>query len=118
MRRTTGGADLTNHIQDHVFCGTANWQRTFNTHQHVFVFLGLQRLRRHHVFDFRGADTKGQGTKSAMRTGVRVTAHDSHARQGCTLLGADDVNDALTQIVHAKFDHIVFNAVGVKRIDL
>src|SRR5690606_24965315 len=54
----------------------------------------------------------------AVRRGVRVTADDGHAGEGETLLGADDVNDALTDVVLG----VVLDAevVGVlrKRLDL
>src|SRR3569623_1351647 len=54
----------------------------------------------------------------AVRGGVRVAAHHGHARQGRTRLGAYDVDDALTQVVHLVFGDAELVAVAVERFDL
>ena len=59
-----------------------------------------------------------QRAESAMRRGVAVAADDGHARQGKALLRADDVDDALADIVLGIiFDAEIRGVLG-KRLDL
>ena len=74
------GADLRDNRKNNVFCGDALRQFTFDIHGHGFERLQAQGLRCHNMFDFGGADADGHGTERAVRGGVRVTAHDRHAR--------------------------------------
>ena len=62
----------------------------------------LQRLRRQHVFDFAGADAEGERAEGAVRRGVAVAADDRLAGQRQALLGTDDVDDALADVVHRE----------------
>src|SRR5438876_11013959 len=54
-----------------------------------------------------------------MRAGVRIAAHDRHARQGRALLGADDMHDAVAPIEAREVDLRAEVAdVRVERLDL
>jgi hypothetical protein len=77
-----------------------------------------QALRGEHVLDLRSTDAVGQCAERAVGRGVRVAAHHGHARQGRALLRADDVNDALTHVVHLEFSDAVFVAVVVQGLHL
>ena len=48
-----------------------------------------------HVLHLGGADAEGECAEGAVGGGVRVAAHDGHARLGDAELGADHVDDAL-----------------------
>jgi len=48
------------------------------------------------VFDFAGTDSEGEGTKGSVGGGVRVAAHRNAPGKGKSLLGTDNVDDALT----------------------
>jgi hypothetical protein len=118
MRSATRGADHTNDMQNNIFgCATCG-QSTLNTHKHIFIFLGLQSLRRHDVLDFGGTNTERQRTHRAMRAGVGVTTNNCHAWQRSALLRADHMYDALTQVIHTELNHLMLFAVGVESIDL
>ena len=56
------------------------------------------------MLNLRGADAVRQCTKCAVGGGMRVAADNGHARQGCALLRADNVNDALTHVIHLEFE--------------
>ncbi len=47
------------------------------------------------MLHLRGADTEGQRPEGAVGGGVGIAADDGHPRLGQSLLGADDVHDAL-----------------------
>jgi hypothetical protein len=53
-----------------------------------------------------------------MGAGMRVSANHSHARQCSTLLRADDVHNALAQIVHSELGDTEFIAVLIQRLYL
>ena len=65
---------------------------------HRFWFLLPDRLRHQHVRHFRRANAEGIGAKGAMRGGVAIAADDQQAGKRETLLGPDDVYDALARI--------------------
>ena len=93
-----GGADLADDGEDDVLGSDARRQFAVDGGAHVQRLRLDQRLRRQHVFDFRRADAIGERAECAMRRGMAVAAHDRRSGQGETLLGADDVNDALTLV--------------------
>ncbi len=70
------------------------------------------------MLDLGRADTMCQSAECAMGGGMAVTADDGHARQGKTLFRADDMDDALADVLFG----IVFDAEvgGVlrERLDL
>jgi len=49
---------------------------------------------------------------------MRVAADDGHARQGRALLRADHVYDALTRVIHSKFEDRELPAVVVQGLHL
>src|SRR5204863_8919815 len=59
-------------------------------------------LRCKNVFDFAGADAKGQRAKGAVRGGVAVAANNGLARLSDAKLRADDVDNALIFAVHVE----------------
>ena len=113
-----GRADHPDDVEDYVLGGTADGQRPLDADQHIFVFLGLQRLGGHDMLDFRSPDAESQGANGTVRRSMRIAANHRHSRQGCALLRADHVHDPLTQVVHAEFGHAVLVAIGVQGIDL
>src|SRR5690606_581817 len=77
-----------------------------------------QRLGGQNMLDLRGPDAVGKRTKSAMGRGMAVAANHGHAGQGPALFGADDVNDALTDVVHRVVVQPEFAGVLVQFSDL
>ncbi|MNM36192.1 hypothetical protein D3C81_469000 [compost metagenome] len=118
MAVTAGGADLADHGEHDVLGGHAERQLAFDAHQHVFHFLGDQALGGEHMLDLGSADTVGQCAECAVGRGMGVAADHGHARQGGALLRADDVDDALANVVHLEFDNAVFIAVVIEGLDL
>ncbi len=60
----------------------------------------------------------GQRTERAVGRGVRVAADHAHAWQGCALLRANHVDDALARIIHLEFGDAVLVAVVVEGLHL
>ncbi len=89
------GADPGDHGQDQVLGGDALGQRALHGDRHRLEGLERQRLGGQHVLDLGGADAEGQRAEGAVGGGVRVAAHDRHARLGQAQLRADHVHDAL-----------------------
>ena len=114
----TGSADLADHGQHDILGGHPRWQGTINLHQHGFGFLGQQRLRRQHVLDFRSTNTVREAGKRTMGRGVRITADHSHARQGCTLLRPDHVDNTLALVIHAEIGQTISFGIVVQGFDL
>ena len=50
------------------------------------------------MLDFRGADAKRKRSKRPMSAGMRITAHDGHARKRRARFGSDHVNDPLPSV--------------------
>jgi len=74
------GADFRDDRKNNVFCGDALRQFAFDVHGHGLERLQTQGLGCHNMLDFRGADADGHGAERAVRGGVRIAAHDRHAR--------------------------------------
>src|SRR6516164_11177876 len=70
------------------------------------------------MLDLRGADAKGERAHRAMRRGVAVAADDRHARLAQTLLGPDDVDDALVKAGDRKVRDPEFLDVALEHVDL
>jgi hypothetical protein len=109
--RATRGANLANDGQHHVFAGQAFGQHAIDLDAHVFGFFGQQGLGGQHMLNLRGANAMGQCAKGTMGTGMRIATHDRHTRQSGALLRPDDVNDALTQIIHLELRNTKGGAV-------
>ena len=69
---------------------------------HVLGRLLDQGLGGQHVLDLRRADAEGERPEGAVGRGVGIAAYDGRAGQGEALLGADDVDDALAQVLHVE----------------
>jgi hypothetical protein len=79
---------------------------------HVFAALRDQSLRRKDVFDLRSADAKSQSSERAMCGCVTVSTDDCCTRECETLLGADDMHDALALVTESEVcDAEVFDIV-------
>jgi hypothetical protein len=98
MAGAAGGADLADDRQDDVLGGDAVGQFAVDDGAHVLRLVLDQRLRRQNMLDLGGTDAVCQRPERAVRRGVAVAAHDGGAGQGKTLLGADDVADALALV--------------------
>ena len=77
-----------------------------------------QRLGGEHVLDLRGADADGQRPEGAVRRRVAVAADDGHTGLREALLRPDDVDDALTDVVHTEVGHTEISDVLVEDGDL
>ncbi len=77
-----------------------------------------QRLRRHHVFDFAGANSERERAERAVRRGMAVAADDRHARLRVALFRTDDVDNALANIVNVVQRDAELFAIGAERVDL
>ncbi len=97
---------------------TPSPQRAVDEHAHVLRFRLDQRLRREHMLDFRRADAMRQRAESAMRRGMAVAADDGRARQGEALLGTDDMDDALADVVLVEIFDAEILGIGGERLDL
>ena len=113
-----GGADLADDREDHVLGGAAERQLAVDADPHVLRPLLQQRLGRQHVLDLGGADAEGERAEGAVRRGVAVAADDGHAGQGEALLGADDVDDALADVVDVEQRDAELAAVLLQGLDL
>ncbi len=70
------------------------------------------------MFHLAGADAMSQARKSTVGRGVRISAHNRHARQRRALLRSNDVNDALAMVVHLELHDGVLVAIGVQGVYL
>jgi len=93
-------------------------QSAFHPDQQGFGFLLQQTLGGEHMLDLAGADTVSQRAEGAMCAGMRIPAHHRHPRQGCALLRADDVHDALAHIAHLEFGNPEIGAVVIQGFHL
>src|SRR3569832_945435 len=113
-----GRADLADDGEHDVLGRDAGADRAVDAHQHVLRFLLHQALGGERMLDLGGADAEGQRAECAVGGGVRVATYHRHAWQGRAGLGADDVDDALAQVVHLVFGDAELVAVSVERLDL
>ncbi len=93
------GSDLADDGQNDILAGDAVGQFAIDGGAHVLGLLLDQCLRRQNVFHFRSPDAVRQRAEGAVGGGVAVAADDGGAGQRETLLGADDMHDALTAVV-------------------
>ena len=90
------GAEFADDNEDDVFCGDAGVELSGDVDAERFWFCGCsQGLSCEDMFDFCGADSKGERGESAMGRGVAIAADDGEAGKGDPELRADDVDDAL-----------------------
>ncbi len=105
---TACAAGFTDDRQHDIFGGNAGGRLAQYFNLHGFRPTLFQGLSGKYMFHFRGADTKRQRAERAVGGGVRVAAHNGHARQRHTLLRTDNVDDALEWVIqviqlYAKF---------------
>ena len=113
-----GDADLADRGQDQVLGGDAEAELALVADPHR-PRLGLdQALGGQHVLDLAGADPERQRAERAVRGGVRVAAHDRHARLGDAELGADHVHDPLVRGAERVQRDAELRAVALERLDL
>ena len=106
-------ADLADHSEDYVLGRYVTRRRTFDIHAHPLGSRLWQSLCCQNMFDFARADAECERAERAVRRGVAIAANNCHARQRATLLGADDMHDALTRVAHrVKSDLELFGVVA------
>jgi hypothetical protein len=93
-------------------------ERAVHLDEHVLGLLLDQRLGGEHMLDLRSADAVRQRPEGAMGRGVAVAADHGHARQGRTLFRSDDMNNAVTDVVHLEFSDAVLVAIVVEGLHL
>ena len=111
MTSATGGANFTDNRQNHIFCCNPVCQRAINGDTHIFGRLLDQCLGGQHMFNFRSADAKSQGTKGTVRCGMRIAAYDCHAGQGKSLFWANHMDNALPFVIHGEIGHAEFSRI-------
>mmetsp|Transcript_95484 Transcript_95484/g.139439 ORF Transcript_95484/g.139439 Transcript_95484/m.139439 type:complete len:365 (+) Transcript_95484:1214-2308(+) len=116
--RATSRADHADNVKDHILRGNARAQLALHLDLHVLGLLRLQCLRSQHVLHLRSSDTKGKRAKGTVRSSVAVAAHYSGAREGEPLLRADDVNDTLPLVLHAKVGNTELLDIVLERYHL
>ena len=69
---------------------------------HCLGALLNETLRRQNMLHFTRPDAEGKRAECAVRGRMGITADDRHAWQRKSLLRADDMDDALPNVVHAE----------------
>ena len=118
MAGAAGGADVADDGEDQVLGPDALAQRPLDLELERLGAALDQGLRRHHVLHLGGADADGEGAEGAVGGGMGIAANDGHAGLGHALFGADDVDDALADVVHAPVFETEFATVPLQRLDL
>jgi hypothetical protein len=118
MASAAADADTAQQRQDDVLGGDTGMEPSLDAHLERPRSPLEQRLRREDVLDLGRADAECQRAEGAMRRGVRVAAHDRHARLGQSQLGADDVDDPLVRRADAVERDAELAAVLLEPADL
>ena len=112
------GADLRDDGQNNILGGDALRQVALDVHGHGLERLQAQGLRGHDVLHFGGADADGHSAERAVGGGVRVAAHDGHARLGQTQHRSERVDHALVSVAERAQTHAEILAVLFQRAQL
>ena len=89
-------------VEDNVLGGDPLGQFSIDADEHV-LGLGLRKRRGgQHMLDLGSANPKRHGPKGTVRGRVAVATNGRAARQRESLLGSDDVDDALPLVGHSK----------------
>src|SRR6185369_662298 len=91
--------DLADEVENDVLRRNAAGQRTIDTELERFGKRWEQCLRGEDVFDFAGADAEGERAEGTVGSGLAGAANDRHAGLCVAELRADNVDDALLDIV-------------------
>ena len=105
-------------MEDEILARDALGERALDGDAHVLARGLEQSLRRQDVLDLGRADAKRQSPERAVGGGVGIAAYHRGAGEGESLLGADDVHDALTAVVHAEVRQAEVLHVLLERHDL
>ena len=70
------------------------------------------------MLDLACSDPESQAGKRTVRAGMAITAHHRHAGQGCALLRADHVDDALAAISDIKIGQLMLARILVESLNL
>jgi hypothetical protein len=89
-------------VEYDILAGDSGRELAVDLDAHVLAAASDEGLGREDVLDLTSTDTEGKGAESTVCRGVAVTADDSGAGQGEALLGANDVDDTLALVAHAK----------------
>src|SRR4030095_7560907 len=104
--------------EDQVLRRQAERQIALDDDAHVLGGLLDQRLRRQHMLHLGVAAAEAERAKGAMGGRVSVAADDGEAGLSQPLLRPDDVDDALTDVVHREILDAEVAAVLFERLDL
>ncbi len=115
---TAAGADLRDDRKDDVLGGDALRQITLDVHGHGLERLEAQGLRGHDMLDLGSTDADGHRAERAVGGGVRITAHDGHARLRESQHRGERVHDALVGIAERAQTHAEILAVLLQRAQL
>ena len=118
MAGAAGGADLPDDGEDQVLRRHTERQGAVDGNPHILERALDQRLGRQHMLDLRRADAEGERAEGAVGRRMAVAAHDGRARQGEALLRADDMDDALADVVHVEEFDAEFLGVRAQQVDL
>ena len=118
IARAAVRGELTDEIQDQILGRDARRQFAIDANLHRLGQRLQQGLRGQHMFDFAGADAKGQRPERAVRGRVAVAADDRHAGLGQSQLGSDHVYDSLLAVPQVVQFDAEFLAVFAQRVDL
>ena len=97
---------------------TPGWRRAVDPHLEGLRAALQQGLGGQHVLDLGGADPDRQRAERAVGRGVRVAAHDRHARLRQSQLRTDDVHDPLVRRSDAVQGNPELVAVLLEAADL
>ena len=118
MADAAAGAELADDRQDDVLGRDAGGQFAVDLDGHPLRPRLGERLGGQHVLDLARADAERQRPERAVGGGVAVAAHDRHPRQRASLLGTDDVDDALAGVAHRVVGDAELGRVAAQRVDL
>ncbi len=116
--RTAADSNSRDQVQDDVLCRDAWLQRPADSH---FVRLGAplqQALSRQNLFHFAGPNAECKRAESAVCRCVAISADDRHTRLRQSLLGTDDMHDALILAVWSEYGNAKIGAVLFELRDL
>ena len=118
MTLATAGADLRDNRKNDVFGRNALRQFAFDIDGHGLERLEAQRLRGHDVLDLGSADAKRHRTERTVRGGVRIAAHDGHARLRKAQYRSERMHHALIRIAERTQANTELLAVLLQRAQL
>ena len=104
-------------VQNHIFRVNAGGEFSIHLDTPDLRLVKRHGLGGEDIADLAGADAEGDRTERTVRGGVGVAAGDRGAGLGDSLLGADDVDNALLAGGEVEKGDAVFRAVLAERFD-